>query len=52
MGSVFWPARAAEMEKENKYFTELVNVESLKFDKLPRSSFIWDVLVCQLTSVA
>jgi hypothetical protein len=49
---VFWPVRAAEMEKGNKYFTDPVSVESFKFDKLPRSSFIWGVLVCHWMSVA
>jgi hypothetical protein len=49
---VFWPVRAAEIEKGSKYFTDPVSVESFKFDKLPRSSFIWDILVCHWTSVA
>jgi hypothetical protein len=49
---IFWPLRAAEMERGNKYFTEPMNSESFKFDKLPRSSFVWDVLVCHCLSVA
>jgi hypothetical protein len=49
---IFCPVKAGEMEKGNKYFTDPVSVESFKFGKLPRSSFIWDVLVCHWTSVA
>lgn len=52
---VFWPVRAAEMEKENKCFTDPVSIQSLSLincQDLHSSGMFWSVTGCLLLSVS